>query len=101
MGANALARTLSEQAFGTVLERTRGDHPRASWGARSHPTASPNLWAELAALRREPGARAPGPWIERSLEQHLEASRADLADRLAAMRQALADSAAAAAAHGA
>jgi hypothetical protein len=97
VGGNALARTLSEQALGTVLERNRAEHPRASWGARSHPTASPNLWKELAALRREPGARAPGSWIERSLEQHLEASRADLADRLAAMRQALAESAATAA----
>ena len=26
-------------------------HPRASWGARSHPPVSPNLWQELAALR--------------------------------------------------
>ena len=95
VGANTLARRLSEEAFGSVLARNRGDHPRASWGASSHPTASPNLWRELASLHREPGARERGPWIEQSLERHLAGSRADLARRLAAMRDALAASAAA------
>jgi hypothetical protein len=95
VGENGLARRLSEEAFGAVLARSRGDHPRASWGASSHPTASPNLWRELASLRREPGAREYGPWIERSLEHQLERSRAELTRRLAAMCRALASSAAA------
>ena len=43
------------------------DHPRASWGAQQPSDGQPDLWRELASLRGEPGARAPGPWIERSL----------------------------------
>jgi hypothetical protein len=93
VGENAAARTLSEQAFAAVLERNSGEHPKASWGASSHPTASPNLWQELASLRRERGAREPGPWIGQSLEHHLEHSRADLTRRLDGMRHALAASA--------
>jgi hypothetical protein len=84
------ARTLSEEAFGIARERRLAGHPRAAWGARSHPTSSPNLWHELASLRREPGSRAPGAWIEQSLRRHLERSRADLALRLSSMRDALA-----------
>jgi hypothetical protein len=93
VGGNAHARALSAEAFAIARERTRAEHPRASWGARSHPTLSPGLWHELASLRGEVGAREPGSWIEASLAGHLEASRADLTRRLAGMRQALADSA--------
>ena len=63
--------------------------PRASWGAKSHPAVSPDLWRELASLRGEAGATAPGPWIERSLKRQLERSRAELARRLAAMTRSL------------
>jgi hypothetical protein len=97
VGENAHARTLSAEAFATVLARGRGDHAKASWGGASHPTASPDLWPELAALRGERGAREPGPWLEQSLERHLAASRTDLAQRLSAMGAALAASAAASA----
>jgi aminopeptidase YwaD len=90
VGDNARARTLSEEAFGIARERRLAGHPRAAWGARSHPTPSPNLWHELASLRREPGSRAPGAWIEQSVRRHLESSRADLALRLGSMREALA-----------
>ena len=90
VGANALARTLSAEAFDLTCERRRAEHPRSAWGGASHPTDSPRLWHELASLRGEPGSRAPGDWIERSLQQHLERSRADLTRRLAAMRDALA-----------
>jgi hypothetical protein len=95
VGQNVHARTLSQQAFAALQARDRADHPHASWGAASHPTASPDLWAELAALRGERGAREPGAWLEASLERHLAASRAELARRLEGMRRALADSAAA------
>jgi peptidase M28-like protein len=89
VGDNALARRLSERAF--ALRRARL-HPHSSelgWGRRSHLTASPNLWRELASLRREPLSRAPGPWLERSLRRHLEATRADLDRRIAMMERAL------------
>ena len=89
VGHNALARTLSEEVFAAQSERRRATHPRASWGAKSHPPVSPDLWRELASLRGEAGATAPGPWIERSLKRHLERSRAELARRLAAMTRSL------------
>ncbi|MDX6562363.1 MAG: hypothetical protein QOD65_2177, partial [Gaiellales bacterium] len=93
VGDNALARTLTEPVFAIQRERRSAKHPRASWGARSHPAVSPDLWRELASLRGEAGARPPGPWIERSLRRHLEGSRAELARRLAAMARSLAASA--------
>ena len=52
----------------------------------SHLTASPALWRELASLR---GREPPGPWLERSLEAHLERTRAELARRVEAMAEAL------------
>ena len=71
------------------MNGARATHPRASWGAKSHPPVSPDLWRELASLRGEAGATAPGPWIERSLKRQLERSRAELARRLAAMTRSL------------
>ena len=90
VGDNALARVLSEEAFRIQRERVRRGHPRASWGARSHPTASPNLWRELASLRGESGSRSPGQWLETSLARHLARSRAELARRVAGMQRTLA-----------
>jgi hypothetical protein len=90
VGDNAIARVVSREAFAIQRRRRAAGHPRASWGARSHPPVSPDLWQELASLRGEPGARARGPWIERSLRRHLARSRSELARRLAAMRRSLA-----------
>lgn len=89
VGENVLARTLSEETFACRLARRQPD-TAASWGGASHPTPSPNLWRELASLRDEPGAQAPGAWLERSLHAHLESMRAELDRRLAAMGAALA-----------
>jgi transcriptional regulator with XRE-family HTH domain len=89
VGDNALALHLSAAAFAQHGERRRRQHDDDSWAARSHLTDSPDLWAELAALRGEPGARKPGPWIGRSLQQHLKRSRADLDRRVDAMARAL------------
>jgi hypothetical protein len=50
----------------------------------------PDLWRELASLRGEPGARAPGPWLERSLSRHLARSRHELERRLDRMAEAAA-----------
>lgn len=92
VGDNALARTLSHEAFRVQRERRRPGHPGSSWGAHSHLPESPNLWQELATLRGEAGARPPGAWLERSLRQHLDGSRENLAGRLAEMQRSLAES---------
>ncbi len=89
VGDNGRARSLSEGTFARRLARRQPD-TAMSWGASSHPTPSPNLWAELAALRNERGAPPCGPWLEESLRAHLESMRAELARRLAAMSAALA-----------
>ena len=85
----ARAHALRKGLRGRREGNRRATHPRASWGAKSHPPVSPDLWRELASLRGEAGATAPGPWIERSLKRQLERSRAELARRLAAMTRSL------------
>ena len=72
--------TRSASASSTAT--TRG--PRAATSPHS-----PVLWQELASLRGEKGARAAGPWIGRSLQQHLKRSRAELDRRVGAMARAL------------
>jgi hypothetical protein len=67
VGRNALTAHLSEPVFAHDAARHRPDHPGINW-AGPYQTASPNLWTELAALRREPGAREAGPWIAASIE---------------------------------
>jgi Iap family predicted aminopeptidase len=67
VGRNALAGRLSEAIFALDAARHQPDHPRIAW-AGPYQTPSPNLWAELAGLRGEPGARAPGAWIAASVE---------------------------------
>ena len=58
MRSRARSPRRSSQPGRAQRERT---HPRASWGATSHPPASPDLWRELASLRGERGARARDP----------------------------------------
>ena len=89
VGDNALATHVSAEAYALRAARERLQHDDDSWAARSHLTDSPDLWAELASLRGEPGARAPGPWLRRSLQQHLKRSRAELDRRVGAMARAL------------
>jgi transcriptional regulator with XRE-family HTH domain len=89
VGGNAVAARLSEAAFERRTRRLGPDQAGRSWASASHLTASPNLWAELAALRGADGAREPGPWLEASLESHLAASRAEVERRLSAMAAVL------------
>lgn len=91
VGDNAAASRLSEGAFARRRRRLDPAHVGATWAAASHLTASPGLWAELASLRGRPGARAPGPWIEASLERALRRSQAELKRRLDHMARALED----------
>ena len=89
VGDNALARRLSAEVFAIQRARKQPQFDNLSWGRRTHLTASPNLWNELASLRSEQLAQPVGPWLERSLRRHIETTRGDLARRLAMMERAL------------
>ena len=89
VGLNALTTDLSEEAFRREHGRRGRRAKRLCWAAQGDPAPGPNLWRELASLRGEPGARDPGPWVERSVERHVERMRADLDRRLSRMRHAL------------
>ena len=78
VGMNALCADLSEEAFARELARHGARAPGATWAAQGDPEVGPDLWRELASLRGEPGARAPGPWIERSVARHLVRARRGL-----------------------
>ncbi|HEX6699577.1 MAG TPA: M28 family peptidase [Gaiellaceae bacterium] len=88
VGLNWLCADLSHEAFRIERGRRGRNAPRACWAAVGDPDIGPDLWEELASLRGEPGAREPGPWIEESLEAHLEESRRELARRLDRMTAA-------------
>jgi Iap family predicted aminopeptidase len=90
VGLNWLCADLSHEAFRRERARRGRRAPRACWAAQGDPDPGPDLWRELASLRGEPGARLPGPWLERSLRRHLERSRLELERR----RRRMADAAA-------
>jgi hypothetical protein len=75
VGMNGLCADLSEEAFARERARLDPRAPGSTWGAQGDAEVGPNLWPELASLRGEPGARAPGPWLERSVARHLERAR--------------------------
>jgi Iap family predicted aminopeptidase len=85
VGLNQLCADLSEEAFRREHGRRGRNVPRACWGAQGDPATGANLWRELASLRAEPDSRAPGPWLERSLERHVRGERRELERRLDAM----------------
>ncbi len=88
VGLNWLCADLGREAFRIERARRGRRAPRACWGAQGDPDVGPDLWEELATLRGEPGARAPGPWLERRLRRHLAASRRELERRLGRMADA-------------
>jgi Iap family predicted aminopeptidase len=90
VGINWLCADLSHEAFKRERARRGRNARRACWGAMGDPDPGPDLWRELASLRGEPGARPPGPWLERSLRRHLERSRSELERRLERMAEAAA-----------
>jgi hypothetical protein len=77
------------EAFAREHARRGRNAPRACWAAQGDPCRGPDLWHELASLRNEPGAREPGPWLERRLEREVERARRELERRLARMRRAV------------
>ena len=90
VGLNWLCSDLSHEAFKRERARRDRNAPRACWGAQGDADPGPDLWRELASLRGEPGARPPGPWLERSLRRHLLRSQRELERRLDRMAQAAA-----------
>jgi peptidase M28-like protein len=90
VGLNWLCSDLSHEAFKRERGRRDRNAPRACWGMQGDADPGPDLWRELASLRGEPGARAPGPWLERSLRRHLGRSRRELERRLDRMAEAAA-----------
>jgi Peptidase family M28/PA domain len=90
VGLNWLCTDLSHEAFRRERARRGRRARRACWGVQGDADIGPDLWSELASLRGEPGARPPGPWLERSLRRHLARSRRELARRLDRMADAAA-----------
>jgi hypothetical protein len=90
VGLNWLCSDLSHDAFKRERARRDRNAPRACWGMQGDADPGPDLWRELASLRGEPGARPPGPWLERSLRRHLARSRRELERRLDRMAEAAA-----------
>ena len=90
VGLNWLCSDLSHEAFRRERARRGRNAPRACWGGQGDADRGPDLWRELASLRGEPGARSPGPWLERSLRRHLARSRRELARRRDRMAEAAA-----------
>jgi hypothetical protein len=87
VGSNLLQPWVSRDV--QLRTERRYEKPAGSWLAKSHTTASPNLWPELAALRSEPGRRPFGPWVQRSLERHRARMGAELARRADSLEAAL------------
>lgn len=81
-GRNRLAAHVGRDLFEVDAARHRPDHPGFGWAAHARTTPTPGLWDELASLRREPGARATGPWLIASLRRHRAASARELQRRL-------------------
>jgi Iap family predicted aminopeptidase len=88
-GLNALCSDLSREAFARERARTSASAPRSTWAAQGRLDPGPNLWEELASIRGEPGARPPGPWLERRLEREAGRARRSLERRMLAMAKAL------------
>jgi len=89
VGLNWLCADLSHEAFKLERGRRGGRARRACWGAMGDADPGPDLWRELASLRGEPGAREPGPWLERNLRRQLDRSRREYARRVGRMLLAM------------
>jgi hypothetical protein len=88
VGLNWLCADLGPEAFQLERRRRGRTAPRACWAAQGDPDIGPDLWVEIASLRRETGSRPRGPWLEQSLRRQLAASRRELARRLDRMAAA-------------
>lgn len=92
VGRNGTSAYLSEPAFREHLARYAPDALERTWASASHLTPSPDLWAVIASLGGEPGARAVGPWLRADLVSARDAVAAELSRRLDALSAALSPS---------
>lgn len=89
VGNLALFPYLSHDAFVEHTRRLARERVEPSWAGASHLTDDPDLWAELAALRGEPGGRPFGAWVRAALSAALEAAEHELDRRLTAMAESI------------
>ena len=82
---------LSQDAFAAHRERQSPKATARSWGSASHLTQSPDLWAELAALKSDPAARPFGPWVRAARTRARTRVDRELRRRLDAMADAVTD----------
>lgn len=87
VGSNSLARWVSHDVQKTSEQRALS--AKGSWSEKSHLTRTPDLWAELASMRGERGARPFGPWVAKSLERHRTRMRAEAKRRAGRVAAAL------------
>ncbi len=89
VGSLALFPYLSHHAFSEHTRRLTRERVEKGWAGASHLTDDPDLWAELAALRGEPGARPFGGWVRAALATALEAAEHEMDRRLTAMAESI------------
>lgn len=90
VGLNATFPYLSQPAFDQHLRRHEPEALDRSWARASHLTPSPDLWAVLASLAGEPGARRGGPWVREAVVAARTASSKEHTRRLDALAYAIA-----------
>ncbi len=75
VGDNGVAPFLGREAYAIHRRRRLADQRSPHWIGASHPTSTPDLWEEIAALGGDPEPRPPAPWIRRSLDRHIARTR--------------------------
>ncbi|MET3807916.1 hypothetical protein ABIB25_004943 [Nakamurella sp. UYEF19] len=89
VGHHELFPYLGPEAFATHLARHEPPAVTRTWASASHLTPVVNLWAELATLTGQPGARPDGPWLIASLRQAWDDTQLQLTERLDAMARSV------------
>ena len=89
VGDNSPAPYISREVYAIHHQRRIDNMQSKHWIASSHLAASPDLWEEIAALRGDPDARKPGPWVDRSITRHITKSRKTLTRQIRNMQRTL------------
>ena len=89
VGDNSPAPYVGREVYAIHHQRRIDNMQSQHWIASSHLAASPDLWEEIAALRGDPDARKPGPWIDRSIARHIAKSRKSLTHQIRNMQRTL------------
>ena len=89
VGSLVLFPYLSHHSFLQHTARLARERTDDGWAGASHLTDGLGLWAELAALRGEPGARPFGAWVRVALTEAVKTAEFELDRRLSAMAEAI------------